>query len=506
MYRKSIFLIITLALLTIIFSLPVVAVGVSPLVLDFDLRPGDSSEFELQLRPGETRETVKFTLFHPIQKMNGDFTYIEGDPSVHPAISWVTLEKEQAVVIPGGENLLKGSVNVPYGAEGTHSVIIMVEQVDNEDGTQPLLTFKVRYAVRLNINVDTPGQRVEAELIDFGLESDENGAPILYTNFKNSSYIHYFASAEATVRDTNRHLIERVLLISEAAERAERQATRIYPGSEVKFTGDITEPLFPGTYELQLTLNYADDRKIIERRTVDIGDEFVKSENIRFLSISPDIISRELRPGAAVTQVIEVKNNSDKEVQVNLAKRDIKPEYQYSLFSTGEFQLRGENSFTLEPRSSKRIVLIYRSTRDAESAGYYGQLEMEVLAKDGEYIETNIVDLQMVIGEGHEYSTEVRELAYQGEGDDKVVSVNLKNSGSVHIIPEGEISLKNSNGEMVRNLDLQMKEGPEYILPGTTGTLLTSSLNLEPGEYTAEIIIRNQGEEVETVEIKLNIQ
>ena len=66
-------------------------------------------------------------------------------------------------VYPGSEAKVSGTVRVPFSAGGSHTAVIMVEpQVPM---IQSGITFRVRYAVRLNIRVDRPGLRRTAELV-----------------------------------------------------------------------------------------------------------------------------------------------------------------------------------------------------------------------------------------------------------------------------------------------------------------------------------------------------
>ena len=61
----------------------------------------------------------------------------------------------------------------------------------------------------------------------------------------NPSAWDYLVSGEVTVRDSERRLVERIQLNSEAGARANLTETRIYPGSEVEYTGTVTKRLEP---------------------------------------------------------------------------------------------------------------------------------------------------------------------------------------------------------------------------------------------------------------------
>ncbi|MFW6381094.1 MAG: hypothetical protein ACOCZ3_01000 [Bacillota bacterium] len=503
MYKKIVVLLITMGLM-VLLSNSILAVGVRPLVLNFDLKPGASEEFELKLTPGTSRETVELQLFHPIQQLSGGLSYDEGDPERHPALSWVELEQSEVIVPAGEEQLVRGEVSVPYDASGSHTAVIMIEQADSEEN-QDLFAFKVRYAVRLNINIDRPGQRPKAELLDFSLTAGENQVPTLKAHIKNDSTLHFNAGAEVTVRGEDRRLIERVVLASEAAARAGRETTRIYPGSEVIFSGEVTEPLFPGTYDLQLFLQYADGRQLIERKTVTLEDEFIGPDQVRHLSMDPEVVTKNLRPGAAATQVIELKNVSQDPITVRVNSKEIEEDYKYSMFELGDMQLRGDDEFSLDSRDSERLVMVYRTPREAETGGYYGNLELSVLDQEGQQLETQLIELQMLIGEEQKYSVDIQDLSYKELDDEYLFSLSFMNTGNIHLQPEGGITLRDEAGDIVKRINLELQEDIDRILPETAGYLTGTGTGLEPGEYTAEIVVTRQNQELETTEMPVTI-
>ncbi|MFW6006991.1 MAG: hypothetical protein ACOCQ5_03295 [Halanaerobiales bacterium] len=506
MFKKSILFMLYLILLILFYSSVISAAGVRPLVLNFDLKPGASSEFELLLTPGSVRENIELSLYYPIQQLNGNLSYEEGDPVKHQVLNWIKLDETEVVVPAGEEKLVRGEVKVPYGASGTHTAVIMIEPVEDEDSNNKnLFSFKVRYAVRININIDRPGQRVKMDLLDFDLRPDGENNPVLWTHIKNPSPLHYNASGEVTIRDENRKLIERVEISTKAAARAGRAATRIYPKSELIFEGKVQEPLFPGNYDLQLFMKYAEGRQLIERKWVTVGEEYM-SDKIRYLGIEPEIISDDIYPGAAVSEVIQCKNSSSEPIIVRLNQKEIEPEYKYSIFNTGKFQLRGEEEFTLEPRDSKRIVMIYRSPREITHGGYYGQLEMSVFDQNKKELETRTLDLEVVIGDDWEYRADILDLTSYYQDEEQLFSVSIKNLSPVHLIPRGEIKLKDSEDIIIKTIPLELQEGVRSILPDTTGYLVNNTRNLEPGEYTAEVLVRYQNQELEKAEFPVIIE
>ena len=266
--NKKIYPAIILLIIFIFFlSCSAEAVGVRPLTVDMFLEQGETEEFTLELTPSDAEELVELNLHYPHQDLSGSLSYEVGDPDEHEVINWIDMPDE--VTVPPGEEVeVTGEVNVPFDAEGSHTAVIMVEPVvEDEEG----ITLQVRYAVRVNIHVDAPGLREDAELLDFDLEADEEDQPLLTAHMENPSQLMYDAAGEVTVRDEDRQLIERVTIETPGGG----EETTIYPGAEVLFEGNITEPLAAGQYDLQAFIYYGDGRQIIERKTVEVGDEFI---------------------------------------------------------------------------------------------------------------------------------------------------------------------------------------------------------------------------------------
>ena len=499
MYKKTVFNIIAVSLFLIILSTAASAAGVRPLVLSFNLKPGDSTDFELLLTPGEIRETVELTQYHPTQILSGGLNYEVGNPTKHLALNWIELEQTQIIVPPGQEQIVKGKINVPFNATGSHTAVIMVEQAEQENSTQSMLKYKVRYAVRININIDRPGQRASAEINTLELTKNKEGNPQLVAHIKNTSPLHFNATAEATIRNSNNRLIERLNLVSEAAARANNLSTRIYPESEVSFQKNLSQPLFPGDYNLQIFLRYGDNRQLVERKSITLEEELTKSGEVKHLSFEPEMISGEIRAGANVTKVIDLNNISNQDYKVKINRKEVVDNSRYSLFNTGELQLRGGEEIIIEKRKSERLVFIFRSPRDAASGGYYGQLEMTVINENEEKIETQTIDLEVLIGDDWEYSLDIDRFNFEEIEEVQTFTLDFKNSSPVHIIPRANINLIDSEGVTVETINLKMPENKLQILPEEEVRMTARTHEIESGNYTAEIVITHQNLEIKTI-------
>ncbi|MGI6034779.1 MAG: hypothetical protein ACOYCE_03095 [Limnochordia bacterium] len=480
------------------------ALGVRPLVMDLDVDPGHSETFELKLSAGAVQEIVDLNLYQPVQLITGGLDYQEGDPSIYPAINWITLEKNRITIPPEEEGTVRAQLKVPYDAGGSYTVVVMVEPAPGEAKTG--ITFRVRYAVRVHINVKRAGLRVTADIPEFDLVPDEEMRPVLRARLVNPSPLHYPASGEVTIRDINRRLIERVSVRTQAAWEAGVEETRIYPGAEVLLEGKVTEPLPPGEYDLRLFLRYADGKQVIKSKRVTVKEgDF--AQRITHLRLQPEMIAVNLRPGAAVSQVIQMQNRTDKPLVIKLGARDIASEYPQSVFSSLDVQLRGQGELTLEPHRQDRNVFIFRSTKDLEPGGYYGYLDVYAYSEEEELLETYPIPISVLVGEGWENRAEVLNVDYDYYEGEYLFSVDVKNLSKAHIAPTGTLYLKDDQGVIKRTLRLELLEGVDSILPQRAERLVASVRDvLEHGEYTADIRILDGDVEIGARELPLVIQ
>lgn len=508
MLRRYPVALVLLALILLLLSIDGSAVGVRPLAIDMHLQPGDTSEFELILSPEPTQQVVGLSLFRPIQLINGALAYEEGDASVYKPIDWVDLDQDRVVVVPGEDTIVKGRVQVPFDAGGSYIVVVMVEpegSTGHVEGASGVV-FRVRYAVRIAIHVDRPGLRPEAEVIDFQLVPDEEGRPLAVAHIDNPSSLMYSLSAEATIRDEDRRLVERIDLQTRTARDSGLPSTSIFPGNELQLEGAVTEPLFAGDYEMRLFLRYADGRQIIRREQISLtGDEFNQDDRMAYLKVEPETIEVSMRAGGSATQVIEMTNRMGEAVSVQIAGSNIEEEYPYSIFDSLEVGLRGQTELTLEPRRPGRSVVTIRAPRELADGGYYGNLEIGVLSEAGDLVEVHTVPISVVVGSPSDYQVEV--LSLQGDYYDGecLLSLAVQNRSSVHVKPTATAYIRDSEGIAVSTQELVLQEGTDRILPEKVSYLTAVAANLEPGEYVADLSVTHDELELTRTEMALVI-
>lgn len=501
---------VSIALLGIILllSMSALAVGVRPLVIDLDLKPGETRNFELILSPSGSEETVNLRFYEPVQLLNGSLAYREPGHESFSAISWVTLDRQQVQVYPGEEVRVGGTVRVPFSAGGSHTIVIMVEQ--QVPPAQQGITLQIRYAVRLNIRVERPGLRQTADLVELSLIPGEQNEPIIRAVLENSSVWDYLVSGEVTIRDEEKRLVERVALTAPATAGSGTNQIRMYPGSQVEFLGPITKRLAPGEYNLRLFFRYGDHGQIVKSDTITIAEgqfAFPMADELGAFSIEPDAIELTARAGERKSQVLQFTSEIGESVLLSVEAQPIVHDYPYSLVDWVEFRTQGAPQFELPGRRTARLGLTIAVPRDVPDASYHGYVAVRAVSvSDGELLTERNIPVSVLVGTDHKYEADVR--SFHGEiveGVETLLSLDIQNTGNALLTPQASVIITTLEGEFVDRALLLLPEGERGILPLMSQRLEGTVGVLEPGTYSAQITIQHAGQEILTVQRELEI-
>ncbi|NLY30906.1 MAG: hypothetical protein GX047_09820 [Firmicutes bacterium] len=481
------------------------AFGVRPLVIDIDCRPGDTRDFEIILNPGNTEETVQLSLYQPVQMLSGNLAYQEPVPETFPAVDWVRLDSQEVKVYPGEDTYVRGTVRVPFDAGGSHTVVLMAEPKVETD--QPGITLIVRYAIRLNIRVDRPGLRTVAELKEFDLVPGPEGEPVITARVANPSAWDYLVSGEVTIRDSGRRLVERIQLNSEAGARANLTETRIYPGSEVEYTGVVTRRLNPGDYTLRLFLRYGEHGQIIKTKDITVAEgqfSFPSAEEIGAFTVEPDVISMEIRAGQQRSQVLQLTSEIMEPAVILVGGRDVEAEYTYS--PLGWLELRGPGEINLPGRGKGRIVLTVAVPKDADDASYNGYILLGAFdPESGELLSEREIPISILVGTDHLYAVEIKSLEAEKVEEGHMLYLDIANTGNVDLIPRADLLITTEAGEFVERAVLTLGEGTEKVMPLQRQQLEGLAQGLEPGSYEVTVTISDGTRELLTTDMILDI-
>lgn len=500
---------ITGALLLILIGLGICtssgqAVGVRPMVLDLDMKPGETREFEIILTPSDQEESIQMDLFQPHQLSDGSLVFEAADAAVFPAVKWVELEQTQINLSSAGDVTVRGKVKVPYDAGGSYIVIIMIkpQTINKLDG----VSLRVRYAVRLNIRVDRPGLRASGKISELGVIKGKNGEPVLKVNFSNPSVWDYLVQGEVTIRNGERKLLERIVLKTPVGFRNNKEATRVYPGSNVEFYGQISKILQPGTYQVRAFFKYGEYGQLIENQEVTIGDDF-RLPNVSELGaviVDQEAIQMELGPGQRKSQAIKVTNLMEQPTRVTVTGLEVEAGYPYSLMDW--IQLQTAPEFEIAGERNGRLLLTFVVPRDLPSASYHGKILLSAFSPTGELLSEKEVPISILVGDEASTGVSLQTLFAKKVEEGTLISLDLLNTGDRYLNPWAELILTHSETLEEQRVYLKLADGVNEILP-TRSQLLTGVIEtLAPGEYQAQVMVHWGQEEAQAFERILTIE
>lgn len=505
MPRKPRFLwVMGLAVLAVLAGCGVVsAAAVQPLVFQLDVSPGESVPFAVNVSAQDAQEIFHVSIYGVAQEADGNLKYLaEGGA---PARDWVTLDAVSVVVPPTENRDITGVVKVPFDAEGTYVLALMVEPESTYTAGQ--VTFQFRYAVRMVINVVRPGLRPTIAVEGIDLQKDEDGNSLIRAVVQNTSRLLFPLSAEVTIRDENRALVERVPLRPAGLQDPTHTAPiNIYPEAELWLDGQVTKPLFPGTYDVRLFVNYSDGLQKTHAQTLTVEGMEYAAQAAQYLTVDPAAISTQVIPGGSQSTMLAIANNTAEKLMVEIAAVEVVPGYPYSIFENVNVELRTPSLITIEPRRPARAVLVVRPPRDIQPGGYYGSLLLTAADEAGNMVSQQLVPLAAVVGEGSEPSAVIQSTAITPVTEGKwMLSMVVRNTGSIHIAPVGTAYLQNAAGEIVRTLRCELQEGTSVILPEMDGSLVSPDFSVEPGEYRVEVHVYVGSQELAVREETISI-
>ncbi|NLV92548.1 MAG: hypothetical protein GX030_09190 [Firmicutes bacterium] len=375
-------------------------VGVQPLAVDFDLRPGQSARFTLRLTPTGEEELIHLSIYRPVQLPTGSFAFEQGDPESFPASRWVKLPSQPLRVAGNQPSEIEVQVSVPFGVSGSHVLIIMVEP--QPVGGLPPGGLRIRYAVRVVIRVPGPADLPRANLDFLRLEQDEAGDPVFVAQVSNPSSQDYPATVELTIRDENHRLVERLALRTLVGHQNNEDATRIYPGAKVLYTGSPRRPLAPGTYHLRALLQYAERGQGVINQSINIqyDDSDLSQQAVagQYITLDREAIEARLRPRQRQMEPLTITNLSPRPLYAQV-KLESLPEG--GPLSVADFvTVYGPELLPLRSTHPNRIVLSIQIPPNAVFGHYRGVAKVIVYTDQTltEVLEEQRIPIEVFVG------------------------------------------------------------------------------------------------------------
>lgn len=218
------------------------------------------------------------------------------------------------------------------------------------------------------------------------------------------------------------------------------------------------------------------------------------------LTVSPAILESIVTPGDATETIVTITNNTNFPLPIKGQANAFITNHQFprsltvTYNSAAWFKLSPAD-FILQPSESKPVTVTIKPPKDTEPGGHYATLYFEplipqdVISPDSTISLTRIGVLTFLIvpGDIHENLTisPLTTSTWNTFGPLNFATT-FNNSGNIHLLPLGEITITNLFGQVVETLNLS----PSTILPGTSSEQsLTWPKQLLFGRYVAHLTV-----------------
>jgi len=247
-------------------------------------------------------------------------------------------------------------------------------------------------------------------------------------------------------------------------------------------------------------------------------------------------------PGQTVTRTLSVVNNTKESIQAvpvlerfigadasGYPDKMVESDPSNSQDATNWIEL-SEDMVTVPPFSTYEVEYAITAPENAEPGGHYAAILFEPYDPDpveGIKIQVRVASLLLINVTGNRIEeSDIEDFSLNSSKvyDDQplIFNIELKNTGNVHFVPEGRITLKNAKGEVIQKVgQLINSEGQEEIFDYIPvnykeGHLLPQSSRIFEGEWveplynekiTAELkVVYSDIKELlnETIEFTLN--
>jgi len=323
-------------------------VGVTPMRLDVYAEPGGPAETvwltvtNTSDEPRNIALTPEFfdiapdgsLLFEPRLREERGSRYVPP----HSGAAFLTVEGSPVFLQPGESRRVPVRVRLPADARGEYYAMITANPgpatpVSSPRGNREVrITFEISVMVIIVAGVVYPPRvpgdsptlvratpaRYEVEVTDlrvlFPKPTEPRQTLKIAGTFVNRGNAHIFADFTAKVRSVDeRRSVEEVIFGG--------GARLVLPGAERRLLGEVTAPLSPGRYEVELSIRWDDQSAPAVRKTafevlVPIAGAPLGTKRLGVLGVQPERLVLAVPPGRVVREEILVTNNVDDRLTV----------------------------------------------------------------------------------------------------------------------------------------------------------------------------------------------
>lgn len=208
------------------------------------------------------------------------------------------------------------------------------------------------------------------------------------------------------------------------------------------------------------------------------------------LSITPSVQSFEIMPGDSVEGVVTITNTEDEALVVVPFTKNWFVLPNNKQFKIDDWLKMRDEKFSLKPGESKKIKFIAKAPKKAQGE-LVGMLSFRTNSDSRESVAFMMSGAVYVAVKGTErFAGDIHAMMVTPSTDSVKAGILLRNTGNVHLRPEGIMQILNENGQPIANVELERGQ-PTY--PGNERPYfgIVKDLRMLPGKYVAQIKLKD---------------
>ncbi len=486
---------------------PVAAQGfvATPMKVEFDARPGDESERQIQLTSSfaDRRLPVKATLVHVQQQLDCSLNALPLTTKLNPTdrscADWVSISTADFEIPPLQTVPVTVRIRVPPDARGYYAAGLQLRPIP-PPGEKATIKLAIQFQILLAVTVRglPASQRFAvpaATLTHLTADATRPGSTLAAIRAANTGETLVRVGGTLTIQGQSNTAWLRVAQLP-LPERG------ILPGAAVNLGDDLKRRLPAGRYRLiaRLTVNGM-SYPTIEREVDFAGDPAQQTLAVDVpLRIEPPDIALTILPGSRRTANVMLHNPSTTTVQ--LTGRLSRPQNLDPTYEATDWLTVTPDTLTLRGGERRTVRITAAAPADGiPYPNYYAQLLLSAVDPAGQGVGDVVIPIilhQAKVAEPRRMAFQQVQLVESEDGDLSMVLV-LENTGAIHLAPTASVSITNAIGKSL--LSQTLTSATSLLLPGGTtrysGPLLVQSC--QPGQYICTVAAAVDGQQISKV-------
>jgi len=430
-------------------------IGLSPMIVEKSVNPGDSFTFELYVENGNEFESFDFKAFVADVKETKDGTYKVLEPGITPysIAKYVKIDPTEFTIPPKSTKIINVTVSVPRGLTGGLYGVIVVQlepPEETEEGALQETAFIYQMTSFLEVVLRGTRQRVEAFVDSFEVKLSKD-FPTLKAYLGDDALV--FVAGVSNMG--NVHIVTKGTLIIQTADK--RTVTRmplgggrgvIIPDATVNLISATKRKLPPGEYIARAVIDYGGRRPAIAETTFVVKEKEVevketqKIEFAKFL-VEPQEIEFNLMPKSFRSKIVKIINRGD--TAIELEGKVLPLEFDIYGELLPEEERKGSidwikitpSVFKLGPGKSRNVRISARVPKNA-SGGYYADVIFKSRGSEGSETGANLL---IFVGDKIEKKASLNLKNLKILEDAVSFDIIFSNDGNIHLKPDFQVVL-----------------------------------------------------------------